>query len=151
MTEFRVIERYPEYEINRDGCIRRISTGALVPISKTIDRGYRVVLDNRIEYLSRILAETFMRKPSIEHTDVRYKDKNKNNYSLDNIEWATHSQTQYDSFGYGACAPGGNTPPKPVLDKETNISYPSIKACARSVGLAPVQIRRGLGARFELL
>ena len=150
--KFKTITRYPSYEISKEGVIRHIKTKKQVPKSKTKDRGYRVTLDNKLEYLSRLIAETFMDKPSLQHTDVRYIDGNKNNYEFDNIEWATHSQTQYDSIEKGGML-GGNEPPKPVFDKTAKIKYPSIKACSRSVGLAPVTIRRMIheGIRFKLL
>lgn len=150
--EYKPINKHPSYEISREGVVRHIKTKKYVPKSKTKDRGFRVVLDDQVEYLSRLIAEAYIIKPSVEHTDVRYKDGNKNNYRFDNIEWATHSQTQYDSLEKSGWL-GGNDPPKPVLDKETKITYPSIKACARGVGLAPVTIRRMIyeEERFELL
>ena len=39
----------------------------------------------------RIIAETFLPKPSDKHEVVNHKDHNRTNNRIDNLEWATRS------------------------------------------------------------
>ena len=145
---YMVIKRYPSYKINEYGDIIDMRTQEKVPITTTKDRGYRVILDGHIEYLSRIMAETFIVRPSDDHVYVRFKDGDRSNCSLANIEWATRSRIQRDYVNDDI-----DSTPKPVLDGETGIVYQSIRSCARDLGMSPVQIRRLLSQnkRFELV
>lgn len=148
---FKIIKRHPNYEIDSRGQVRRVETRQI--LKPTLSNGHlKVKLDNQTEYVGRLVAETFIDKIQ-GRTNVRYKDGDKTNTDVSNVEWATHGQTQYDSFGLGINAPGGNMPPKPIKDQKTGTEYPSIKACSRDVGLSPVQIRRLLrkNKRFKLI
>jgi len=145
---YTVIKKYPSYMINEYGDIIDTRTKEKVPISTTKDRGYRVVLDGHMEYLSRVMAETFIVKPTDEHVYVRFKDGNRSNCTLSNIEWATRSRIQRDYIKDDT-----DSTPKPILDRETGVVHSSIRACARELGMSPVQIRRQLSQneRFELV
>lgn len=151
MNNYKKIERYPEYEINSKGDVRNISTGRT--IRPTITNGHlKIKLKNKTEYIARLVAETFIEKEN-HKTDVRHIDGDKMNTIDKNLEWATHAETQYDSFGLGINAPGGNMPAKPIYDEKTGKEYPSIKACSRDTKVAPVTIRRMIrkNKRFKLL
>lgn len=153
MTKYKKLKRYPKYEISKAGEIRHIETKRMLKPTPSFNGHLRVKLNNKTEYVGRLVAETYIIKKDCSHTDVRYLDGNKRNTNVDNLEWATHHQTQYDSFGVGTNAPGGSEPPKPVLDNLSGIMYPSIRACSRAVGISPVNIRRLInrGTRFTLI
>lgn len=140
MNDYKKIKRYPEYEINTQGDIRHVDTGRILKPTPSFNGHLRVKLKNKTEYVGRLVAETFI--PNIQgYSDIRYKDGDKTNLSVSNIEWASHHKTQYDSFGFGRNAPGGDVPPKRIFDSLTNTEYPSIKACSKATGFVPVKIR----------
>lgn len=151
MSNYKRIERYPGYEINPQGSIRHSETKRILKPSPSFNGHLRVKLQNKTEYVSRLIAETFIPKEDERLTDVRHKDGDKENLSLGNLEWVTHRDTQYDSFGYGRNAPGGCLPPRPIYDLYTDTKYESVKACSRATGLQPVTIRRMIesGKRFK--
>ena len=151
MSEFREIARHPKYEISDAGVIRHKESKRILKPTPSNNGNLRVKLDNRTEYVARLVAETYVAKMEDHYTDVRCIDGNKRNVSRQNLEWATHRQTQCDSFKDLGHAPGGAVPPKSIIDTETNIKYESIRSCARSTGFPPVKIRRMLkrGIRFE--
>ena len=152
MTDFKTIERHPKYEISKTGVIRHSETKRVLKPTPSFNGHLRVKLDNKTEYVGRLVAEAYCPKMDDCYTDVRYVDGDKNNLRADNIEWATHHQTQYDSFGTSSNAPGGRMAPKPILDTSTKIKYPSIRSCARDTNISPVNIRRMIkrGIRFRL-
>lgn len=153
MTDFKTIRRHPKYEINRKGVIRNKDSLIELKPTPSFNGHMRVKLDNRTEYVGRLVAEAYCPKMDDNQTDVRYVDGDKSNLNADNIEWATHHQTQYDSFGSIDNAPGGHMEAKPVYDLSTGVRYPSIRSCAKMTGVSPVNIRRMIkrGIRFELL
>ena len=142
MTKYKKLDRYPEYEINQEGVIRHRETLKVLKPTPSFNGHMRVKLKNKTEYVGRLLAETFVPKIDDSLTDVRYIDGDKNNITIDNVEWATHHQTQYDSFGVGTNAPGGNMPPQRIFDAQNGQTYPSIKACSRETYISPTVIRR---------
>lgn len=157
IMEFRTINRYPEYEISDTGLVRRKGQDSCrVPY---FSNGHaRIVLKGQTEYISRLVAETFIPNP-FKLSDVRHKDGNKRNNNVWNLEWTTHGRTQKDSYGLGIYAPGGNIPPKPIRIIETGEEFPSIRSCARHISGTPSGIRQCLdgkinsylGFHFELI
>ena len=45
----------------------------------------------------RIIAETFLAKPSDKHEVVNHKDRNRSNNRVDNLEWSTRSHNSKHS------------------------------------------------------
>ena len=150
MDRFKIIDKHPKYEISKDGVIRQNETGKI--LKATPSNGHlRVKLDNKTEYVGRLVAEAYCPKMESYYTDIRYKDGNKRNVSSDNIEWTTHRVTQCESFKNVDKAPGGTMPPKCILDMSTNVKYSSLRSCAKDLQIPPVKIRRMLrkGIRFK--
>jgi hypothetical protein len=97
---WKQVENY-DYEINSEGIVRRISTKR---IKKTHTRkcGYVAVQlcfngYKKSFYLHRLLSEFFI--PNIESKKyVNHIDGIKNNNSISNLEWVTHSENMLHSF-----------------------------------------------------
>ena len=100
--KFRLIARYPDYAISKDGTIIEVRT------NKIINLGI-IGPDNRFEYSSVGLYNNAIGKTSnvpihrlvaitwIENDDyfrypiVNHKDRNRANYHVDNLEWVSQS------------------------------------------------------------
>ena len=88
--EFRVINEFPDYEINRDGVVRRISDG-FEPKIRIDNKTWVVTLyKNKKEYkrvVALLVAKTFLENP-LNCKYILYKDEDVDNYRLENIEWS---------------------------------------------------------------
>ena len=93
--EWRVIPDFPRYECSSFGRFRNRSTGKYL-CGTTVHNGYLHIglirNGKQITKLShRVIAETFLEKPSPRHTDVNHKDKVRTNNRISNLEWSTRS------------------------------------------------------------
>ena len=145
--EYRTIERYPEYEISKSGNVRRKKTRNILA-STTVHGHPKIILKGKTEYISRLVAETYIPNP-LNNPVVRHLDGNKMNTHSSNIEWATRSVTQRDSYFYGIDAPCGNGKPKPIRIVETGQEFPSINACAKAINGSSSGIRQCLSGRSK--
>ena len=85
------VNGYPKFLINRDG---RVFNSERMEFEKEYiyKKHYPIVtLSGDKKYVHRLLAEHFIDNP-ICKKEVNHKDGNKLNYSLDNLEWATHKE-----------------------------------------------------------
>lgn len=145
---FSTIQKHPKYEVSKTGIVRR--KGSIKPL-KTYDiNGHpKVMLDGKTEYVSRIVAETFIENKN-NLSDVKHVDGNKENNMADNLTWTTHSDTQQATYNYyGALAPGGNENAKEIIIKETGEIFPSIRSCARAIHGSPSGIRQQLNGKLK--
>ena len=140
---FVTIKSHPDYEINKDGKIRKIGTDIFRKSYKLKDGHEKIVLNGKTEYISRLVAESFLKNEN-ELTDVVHLDKNKSNNNVENLKWSNHMEAQKRSYGLGINAPGGNVPAKPIMVVETGEIFDSIKSCARGIGGFPSGIRKCL-------
>ena len=156
---FKTIDRYPDYEINEDGDIRRIDT--LQYKKPYLHKGrLRLNFSNsgKTEYVSRLVAETFIPNPENKSV-IKHLDGDLENNNVSNLEWCDKWVTQKDSYGLGINAPGGSIPPKRIMIIETGETFSSIKECARHIDGSPSGIRQCLkheitnhkGFTFKLL
>lgn len=147
---FKTIDRYPDYEINEDGDVRNKHSKVLRKTS--ISNGHkRIVIshDGRTEYISRLVAETYISNPDNKPV-VRHLDGDIQNNNVKNLEWSDRWKTQKDSYGWlGSNAPGGAEPAKKIMIVETGDIFPSIRSCARAIGGSPIGIRRCLNKETE--
>ena len=153
-NEWRVVPNYNgKYIVNSIGEIRSLFCGHGTKwkcgertLTQNNDwKGYKKVAlskDGRTKrvFVHRIVAEAFLEKPTGKDM-VNHIDGNKQNNSVDNLEWCDNSENQIHSFKVL-----GNKKPKwliellkektskPVRCIETGIEYPSISAAARAVG-----------------
>lgn len=156
---FKQIPRYPDYEISEKGDIRRKGSENLRKTCLVKGRKKIILRHNgRTEYVSRLVAETYIPNPN-RHPIVRHLDGDNGNNHICNLEWSDRSTVQKDSYGLGIYAPGGNESPKKIMILETGEIFPSIRACARAIGGSPSGIRQCLnkeisshkGKTFKLL
>ena len=89
----RRIEDHPNYAITPNGTIVNIKTKRL--LNPGIDeRGYvRVKMDGKRILVSRLVAKTFLPNPE-NKPNVRYRDGDKSNVRVTNLQWATNSEIQ---------------------------------------------------------
>ncbi len=108
MTEWRAIEGYPNYEINKEGIVMNISKGTILKPMPDCDGYLRVDLYNqgikRHKKIHKLLANAFIPNP-FDKPSVDHKDNNKLNNSLDNLRWATCQEQEQNkpSKGYLYC------------------------------------------------
>lgn len=63
--------------------------------------GYlRVTIFGKDEYVHRLVAQCFIANPN-DYPEVNHKDGNKENNSIDNLEWCTRSQNNKHAFETG--------------------------------------------------
>lgn len=135
-----------EYMINKDGIVKSISvtrqnsigrkyTTKEITITQFVCRGgYSTVKLTRNKksgsrYVHRLLALTFIDNPN-NYPVVNHINGNKQDNSLENLEWTTPSKNHLHALAMGLCKlPVANK--TKVIDICTNISYPSIMAASR--------------------
>lgn len=95
---------YPQYLISEDGVVWSIKNNRPISQYKTVSsdttkrgEGYlRVELNKNGKgkkyFVHRLVAETFIDKPSPDATFVNHIDGNKSNNCVSNLEWVTHRQ-----------------------------------------------------------
>ena len=138
---YKTLERYPDYEINEKGEIRKKGTN-LIRRTYPVNGHPKIIINGKTEYVSRLVAETYIPNPD-NKTDVNHIDRNTSNNYISNLEWATHGEIQKESYR-GFNAPGGRVYSKRIMIIETGEEYPSIRACARAIGGTPSGIRQCL-------
>ena len=89
------------YEITEDGKVYSLKRNIFLKPRLSMDGYNRVCLCNdkfRREYrVARLVAETFLEK-QIDKTQVNHKDYNRQNDTMDNLEWVTDYENTYHSF-----------------------------------------------------
>ena len=98
------IGNYKGYEVIAGESILSIKNGKPMRFNNN-DKGYPcigIVVDGKPKYKSvhRIMAETFIPNPDNKPC-VNHKDRNRENFSLDNLEWVTYSENIIHSIKNG--------------------------------------------------
>ena len=100
MEIWKTVKSYPNYEVSSVGSVRNTKTGKILKVA-TNNCGYQLVcLSNKNEkqtsYIHRLVAETFIDTNLDTRTSVvNHIDGDRNNNSIDNLEWATYSENAY--------------------------------------------------------
>lgn len=108
MEKWKDIDGFPDYKINSEGKILRISKNYYLKPCLDKSIGYFVVnlYDTkgrpRRKFLHRLIAEAFIPNPENKRT-VNHIDGNKSNNELSNLEWATDSENMLHAFSHGLC------------------------------------------------
>ena len=150
METWKPLRNFPSYNGSTEGRIMNIKTQRIL---KTFadSRGYiKVCLrKNNRQYtvrVAKVIAETFLGEhPGM---DVSYKDSDRTNICVDNLEWCTRSEAARKAFALGT-----RQPPRriPIRVLETGKEYDSIRACARDLGCNQTDICRYLsGKRLDV-
>lgn len=146
MEIWKPLKNFPSYNGSTEGRIKNVKTQRIL---KTFadSRGYvKVCLrKNNQQYtvrVAKIIAETFLGEhPGM---DVSYKDSDRTNICVDNLEWCTRSEVAKKAFENRT-----RKPPRqiPVRVLETGEEYDSIRACARDLGCNQTDICRYLSEK----
>lgn len=96
MQEWEVYPLNENYEIHPSGKVRNIKSGKELSIwtANTGFRGVTLYQDNKktSPSLHRVMAETFLDEPDDSSFQAHLKDGNKENCTIENIEWRTWSE-----------------------------------------------------------
>lgn len=100
-NEFRILARYPDYAISKDGRLMEITKGKIrVYDNKNLKNNYYPSLniyDRSIGKSVTVLLHRLVALAWCENNNwkmygiVNHKDKNKHNFHADNLEWISHS------------------------------------------------------------
>ena len=147
METWKPLINFPSYNGSTEGRIMNIKTQRI--LKPFVDsRGYvKVCLrKNNRQYtvrVAKVIAETFLG----EHhgMDVSYKDSDRTNICVDNLEWCTRSEVVRKAFALGTRKPSRRIP---VRVLETGEEYDSIRACARDLRCNQTDICRCLSGKL---
>ena len=153
----KVIPEFPFYKINQDGQVfsRFRGRGNAVtlsddwkPIKAVLDKGigyYLVTLvdgqgKRKNQFIHRLLAQAFLLNPE-NKAHVNHIDANKQNNSLDNLEWATPKENASHAMRLGLYEPAMAKTRKKVLQFCRNTGnciaeHASIHEAGRTSGVA---------------
>lgn len=142
VEEWRTIGNHQNYEISRRGFVRR--KGKKKHLKPTSSNGHdKVSLDGKTEYVSRLVAKSFLDKPQFSN-EILHINKDLHDNRVSNLEWATHSEIEDHVLGPYATMKMYSNKPKPVIVIETGEIFESIRSCAKHFNSEPVVIRRCL-------
>lgn len=130
-----------DYEINKSGSIRKKGKERCLKV--VYSNGYgKVILDGKTEYVSRLVAKTFLE--DAESMEVLHKNKNNKDNRVSNLKWASHSEIEDHVLGPYHKMKKYSNDPKPVLVVETGEIYESVRSCAKHLMCEPSTIRKCL-------
>lgn len=139
MEIWKPLRNFPSYNGSSEGRIMNVRTQRILKIQLNDKEQPQLTLrKNNRQYtvkVHRIIAETFLGEhPGM---DVRHRDGNPLNNSVDNLYWSTRKETISSSFERAERLPNRRTP---ILVVETGEVYDSVAACARATGCASSDI-----------
>ena len=143
MEIWKPLRNFPSYNGSSEGRIMNVRTQTILKPTIT-DKGYMIVgLRKNNKYYTvrvhRIIAETFLGEyPGL---DVKHRDLDPLNNHIDNLYWATRSETVKQAYAEGRRKPWRQVPVKVV---ETGRVYENMKECAIDVGCDPADVRKCL-------
>lgn len=132
METWKPLRNFPSYDGSTDGRIMNIKTQRVLK-TFTNEHGYKLVClrKNGKQYtvkVAKVIAETFIGEcPGL---DISYKNGDRSDCCVDNLEWRTRSETILAAFDRGI-----RVPPRQIAIRvvETGELYPSIRSCARAI------------------
>ena len=148
MEVWKPLRNFPSYNGSSEGRIMNIRTQRIMKTFKN-DNGYIQVClrKNNKQYtvkVARVIAETFLGEHS--GMDVAYKNGDRSDVCVDNLEWCTRQEVIRRAFERGTKIPSRQTPVRVI---ETGEVYNSIRACARDIGCYQTDICKYLNGKLR--
>lgn len=148
MEIWKPLKNFPSYNGSTEGRIMNIKTQRIM---KTFlnDKGYLQVClrKNNQQYtvkVGKVIAETFLGEhPGM---DVTYKNGDRSDNNVDNLEWCTRQEVIRRAFERGTKIPSRQIPVRVI---ETGEVYDSIRACARDLGCYQTDICKFLRGELK--
>lgn len=146
MEIWKPLKNFPSYNGSSEGRIMNIRTQRIM---KTFvdDRGYvKVCLrKNNQQYtvkVARVIAETFLGEhPGM---DVSYKNGDRSDIDIDNLEWRSRKDIARDSFDNGRRHAPRSTAVRVI---ETGKEYKTVAECAKDICCCKEEIFRYLAGK----
>ena len=148
MEVWKPLRNFPSYNGSSEGRIMNIRTQRIMKTFKN-DNGYIQVClrKNNKQYtvkVARVIAETFLGEhPGM---DVVYKNGDRSDVCVDNLEWRTRQEVIRRAFERGTKIPSRQIPVRVI---ETGEVYNSIRACARDIGCYQTDICKYLSGSIQ--
>lgn len=148
MEVWKPLRNFPSYNGSSEGRIMNIRTQRIMKTFKN-DNGYIQVClrKNNKQYtvkVARVIAETFLGEhPGM---DVVYKNGDRSDVCVDNLEWCTRQEVIRRAFERGTKIPSRQIPVRVI---ETGEIYNSIRACARDIGCYQTDICKYLSGSIQ--
>ena len=148
MEVWKPLRNFPSYNGSSEGRIMNIRTQRIMKTLKN-DNGYIEVClrENNKQYtvkVARVIAETFLGEHS--GMDVAYKNGDRSDVCVDNLEWCTRQEVIRRAFERGTKIPSRQIPVRVI---ETGEIYNSIRACARDIGCYQTDICKYLSGSIQ--
>lgn len=148
MEIWKPLKNFPGYNGSTEGRIINVRTHRILRTFIN-NQGYKVVClrKNNKQYtvkVGRVIAETFLGEhPGM---DVGYKNGDRSQNDISNLEWRTRQETIRNAFDRGTKIPSRQIAVRVI---ETGNTYDSIRACARDLGCYQSDISRCLRGKSQ--
>ena len=104
MNNWIELKENDKYEINECGIVRNKKTKRPLKYWKTTIGYYTVCLfrngNQKTYYIHRLIANNFIKNPN-NYNEVNHIDGNKQNNSINNLEWCTHKHNMQEAHDNG--------------------------------------------------
>lgn len=148
METWKPLKNFPSYNGSTEGRIMNIRTQRILK-TFTNNHGYEIVTlrKNNKQYtvkVGRVIAETFLGEhPGM---DVGYKNGDRSQNDISNLEWRTRQETIQSAFDRGTKIPSRQIAVRVI---ETGNIYSSIRACARDLNCCQTDICKCLSGKAK--
>lgn len=151
MEEWRKIPGYGDrYSASSEGRIRNDKTGRIMKTHVNRNEQECLILTVRgVKYscrVSRLVLLAFYGEPESDEFEAAHLDGDYLKNRLENLQWMTRRESTNLAFSRGTRIPRSM---RAVRVIETGEVFPSIRACARVLGIAPEGIRRCLQDKYS--
>ena len=122
------------YKVSNLGKVLNLSNNKIIKLHDNGCGYLNVSLKGKTCYIHRLVAQAFIPNPENKPT-VNHIDKNKNNNTVDNLEWATYSEQEQHKLNFDGYIQKGKSI-KVIFNDSTIKEYPSVANCAKELGVS---------------